>query len=129
MIGGATIALVLTLVGCGSSTRAAACSALPASTVPPMQKVITQADTGTYCASVGTPILIVLRAKDFSSGSAWAQPSAAGPSGGTHWLSPPMTALRGTTVAAVEFGAVGTYDLTSTAGSARWHALVEVTAK
>ena len=126
MTGGATIALLLSLVGCGGSAPAAACKPMAASTVPPMQKLLTQADTGTYCASVGTSILIVLTAKDYSASTMWAQPSASGPTGGTHWLNPPMTGLRGTTVAAVEFGATGTYDLTSTAGSTTWHATVEV---
>lgn len=131
MTGGATIALLLALVGCGGSTPAATvrCTALAASTVPPMQKVITQSDTGTYCASPGTSILIVLKARDFSAASAWAQPSATGPTGGTHWLSPPMTSLRGTTVAAVQFDKTGTYQLTSTAGATTWHATIEVASK
>lgn len=129
MTGGATIALLVTLLGCGASTPAAArCVALPASTVPPLQKLITQSDTGTYCASPGTSILIVLKARDFSPAAAWAQPSATGPTGGTHWLSPPMTSLRGTTVGAVRFDLPGTYELVSTAGTTRWHATIEVAA-
>lgn len=131
MTGGATIALLASLVGCGgaSTPSAARCTALPASTVPPMQKVITQRDTGTYCASPGTSILIVLKARDFSPGAAWAQPSASGPTGGTHWLSPPLTSLRGTTVAAVQFDTAGTYELTSTTGATTWHATLEVASK
>ena len=91
-----------------------------------MQKALTAHDTGTYCAPAGTTILIVLKAKDFMAASAWAQPSITGPTGGTRWLSAPLTALRGTTVAAVALTVAGTYDVTSSSGTSTWRATVRV---
>ena len=131
VLAGATTSLLLTTAACGHSSptpasSSAGCSSLPASDVPPMQKALTQSDTGRYCAASGTTILIVLKAKDFSPSSAWAEPSWAGPSGGARWLSAPLTPLRGTTVAAIELTAPGTYRLTSSAGSATWLATVTV---
>ena len=91
-----------------------------------MQKALTQDDKGTYCASPGTTILIVLKAKDFAPDSAWAPPSVTGPSGGTRWLGVPLTALRGTTVAALALTVPGTYRLTSVAGTHIWQAAIRV---
>lgn len=125
---GATTAFILaTSAGCGQATPASSrCAVLPASDVPPMQKALTEHDTGSYCATAGTTILIVLKAKDFTAASAWAPPSITGPTGGTRWLTAPLTALRGTTVAAVALTAAGTYRVSSTAGTSSWQATVRV---
>ena len=128
MTAGATTAFVLaTTVACGQATTAPGhCSSLPASDVPPMQKALTEQNTGTYCEPVGTTILIVLKAKDFTAADAWAPPSVTGPTGGARWLSPPLTALRGTTVAAVALTTAGTYQVSSTAGSGSWRATIKI---
>ncbi|MGN6721756.1 MAG: hypothetical protein ACTHJM_04000 [Marmoricola sp.] len=128
-LAGATTSLLLT-TGCGAqSPTTSRCAPLPASDVPPMQKALTQSDTGRYCATPGTTILIVLKAKDYSPSSTWAQPAWAGPDGGARWISPPLTPLRGSTVAAIALTAQGTYRLTSNAGSATWLVTVTVSSK
>jgi len=139
---GATIAVLMGVGGCGHSTSGPAsgpasgsasgpatpCTPLPASDVPPIKKALTERDHGTYCATPGTTILVVLKAPDLKPGDGWAQPTVDGPAGGAHAVAPPLTPLRGTTVAAVELSAPGNYTFSSSAASATWRAVVEVSA-
>ncbi|MGN6161149.1 MAG: hypothetical protein ACTHOG_05530 [Marmoricola sp.] len=118
--------MVATLAGCGQHPAAAACTALPASDVPPIAKALTQANTGSYCARPGTSVLITLKAATPDPGHAWALPQVTGPSGGSHWLSVPLTSVRGTTVAAIEVDSPGSYRLSSSASGRTWQATLEV---
>lgn len=132
LVAGATTALLLTS-GCGTSPTTAGaktsgpCTALPVSDVPPLQKALTETDRGTYCARRGVTILIVLKGKDFSATTAWATPSIDGPNGGVSSIAPPLTALRGTTIAAVRLNAPGAYTFSSTTPDHEsWQAVVSV---
>lgn len=139
LLAGATTAVLTSMAACGASPDATSgasatgspgpCKALADSAVPPMQKALTQSDTGTFCATVGTSILVVLKASAFDAAHAWAEPSVTGPDGGVHQVTVPLTALRGTTVAGFQITAPGSYTFASSTGThEQWHAVVEVAA-
>lgn len=131
-VAGATTALFLA-AGCGGSSAtpgppsSGPCSLLPASDVPPMQRALTERNHGTYCASRGVTILIVLKGRDFTAANAWSSPDVTGPDNGVSVIAPPLTSLRGTTVAAVALTAAGQYTFRSTTPAHdSWQAVVNV---
>lgn len=140
LVAGATTAVLLPLTACGTTAdttsgapatgSARPCKRLPDSTVPATQKALTQADTGTYCATPGTTILVALKASDLDAAHAWGEPSVTGPDGGVHQVTVPLTAVRGTTVAGFKVTAPGSYTFASETGAhQKWQALVEVSAR
>lgn len=109
------------------ASSSGSCQTLPDSQVPPLQKLLTEQSTGTYCARAGVTILIVLKAHDLTPATAWAEPDITGPDGGVTMLAAPLTTLRGTTVAAVSLTIPGPYTFTSTTPDhASWQATVVV---
>jgi hypothetical protein len=135
---GATTAL-LPLSGCSAastsaqstspphaSTRPSTCVGLPPSDVPALNGALTQADTGNYCAHPGTSVLVVLKAATPAPADRWSASGVAGPAGGATRVSAPLTALRGTTVAAYRFARPGSYQLTAVARGRSWHATITV---
>lgn len=132
LVAGAATTLFLTSA-CGGSAPASQqassgpCRTMPASDVPPLQKALTERDHGTYCASVGVTILVVLKARDFGPATSWSTPTIDGPSGGVSGIAPPLTALRGSTIAAMSLSAPGTYTFRSaTPDHESWQAVVTV---
>ena len=135
LVAGATTAVVLSLSSCGTASPSTSgapptsshgpCRPLPDSTVPAMQKALSQTDTGTYCATPGTAILVVLKASDFQAAHAWDEPSVTGPDGGVHQVTVPLTTVRGTTVAGFQITAAGRYTFASeTPSHQKWQAVV-----
>lgn len=134
LVVGATTAL-LPLSGCstaGSSAQSTSpststsCVDLPPSDVPALNGALTQADTGNYCAHPGTSVLVVLKAATPAPADRWSASAVAGPAGGATRVSAPLTALRGTTVAAYRFASAGSYQLTAVAPGRSWHATITV---
>jgi hypothetical protein len=141
VVGAITILLALTACGSqsapsagspsstgvsGSSTTAP-CHPLPPSEVPGLDRAVTQAASGTYCGHVGVSVLVVLKAPSDSAAVRWTDPVITGPSHGAQALAAPLTALRGTTVAAVRLTKAGTYRLTSSSGPTGWSVSLRVT--
>lgn len=137
LVGATTV--MLAVAGCGAQsspttapsptsapTPSAACQPLPPSDVPGLDRALTQAEKGTYCGHVGVSVLVVLKAPRGSWADRWTDPAVSGPTQGAQTLSAPLTALRGTTVAAVRLTRAGSYRLTSTSGQTRWSASVRV---
>lgn len=138
---GAT-AVLLTLTACGtqtapsarapsstgvaSSSTTAPCHPLPASEVPGLDRAVTQAESGTYCGHVGVSVLVVLKAPSDSAAARWTEPAVTGPAHGAQTLAAPLTALRGTTVAALRLTKAGTYRLTSSSGHTGWSVSLRV---
>lgn len=137
LVAGATTAVLLSASACGTTHDSTSgtpgtdtslpCKALAESQVPPLQKALNETSHGTYCATPGTTILVVLKASSFDSRHAWDEPSVTGPAGGVHQLTVPLTTLRGTTVAGFQVTAPGSYRFASTTPAhERWQAVVEV---
>ncbi|HEV7173589.1 hypothetical protein [Pedococcus sp.] len=112
--------------GMSSSTATGPCHPLPPSEVPGLDRAVTQAESGTYCGHVGVSVLVVLKAPSDSAASRWTEPVVSGPAQGAQTLAAPLTALRGTTVAAVRLTKAGTYRLTSTSGHTGWSVSLRV---
>ena len=138
---GAT-AVLLALTACGSQTAPGAasptstavssssttapCHPLPPSEVPGLDRAVTQAESGTYCGHVGVSVLVVLKAPSDSAAARWTDPAITGPAHGAQALAAPLTALRGTTVAAIHLTKAGTYRLTSSSGHTGWSVSLRV---
>lgn len=110
----------------GSTTSTAPCKPLPPSEVPGLDRAVTQAETGTYCAHIGVSVLVVLKAPSDSTSDRWTDPTISGPAHGAQAIAGPLTALRGTTVAALRISQAGTYRLTSTSGHTAWSVSLRV---
>jgi hypothetical protein len=94
--------------------------------VPGLDRAVTQAESGTYCEKAGVSLLVVLKAPSDSSAARWTDPAVTGPAHGAQALAAPLTALRGTTVAAIRLTKAGTYRLTSSSGSTGWSVSLHV---
>lgn len=110
--------------GVSSSSTTAPCQPLPPSEVPGLDRAVTQAESGTYCGHVGVSVLVVLKAP--SAAARWTDPAITGPAHGAQALAAPLTALRGTTVAAIRLTKAGTYRLTSSSGHTGWSVSLRV---